>query len=149
MLITGIVAIAENGVIGNEQGMPWPRDAEDLAFFRQQTMGKPCIVGRKTFEHMEELGVKWGTRTPFIISRQPKIQYFSTINEAIYNASALHKQVMVIGGAEIYQLAMPYMTTMIITHIEGNYQGHATLKLNHEWESVCVMGRREIFAKKR
>lgn len=150
-MITGIVAIAQNGVIGNEHGMPWPRDAEDLAFFKAQTMGKPCIVGRKTFEHMEELGVKWGTRTPFVVSRSGKKGCFLDIHQAFYQASHLSDQIMVIGGGQVFWNTMRYMDNLIVTHIEGEYEGTAFFHPEQSlmWQKICQIGRRSVFTNKK
>lgn len=149
-LITGIVAIAKNGVIGDRDGeMPWPRDAEDLAFFRQQTMGKPCLMGRKTHDLMNRAGVKWGSRVPFVLSRSGKRGYFDNIDYAISCASHLSDQVMVIGGGQIYWNMMRHMDNLIVTHIEGEYEGTTFFKPDESslWQKVCMIGRRSIYSR--
>ncbi len=108
-----IVAAADNNVIGINNEMPW-HIPEDFKHFKTITMGKPCIMGRKTFESiLSQLGKPLPGRTSIIVSRSPH-----THDGAITCASldlaiqAAHEEnpeeIMIIGGAQIYALALEH-----------------------------------------
>src|SRR5690606_7140546 len=104
--ITLVVARAANGVIGADGKMPWHLPA-DLRRFKQLTMGRPMIMGRKTFDSLP--AVLEGRRH-IVLTRDPDWQEegaepVATIEDALRRANAPH--VMVIGGAEIYRLFLP------------------------------------------
>ena len=122
-MISLIVAKADNGVIGRDNKMPWHIPAE-LKHFKARTMGKPIIMGRKTFD---SLGRVLPGRPHVVISRSalslPENCYAArSLQEAISTAQTLAEQgeVVVIGGAEIYRQALPLVDRLYLTegHIE-------------------------------
>ena len=133
MIISLIVAVAENGVIGRDGGMPW-RMSTDLKRFRSLTMGKPVIMGRKTFE---SLGKPLEGRDNIVVTRQAGwagegALVATDINAAFTTAlsAAQERQVdeiVVIGGAQIYAAAMPRVTRIYLSKIHGAPEGDTTL----------------------
>lgn len=121
--ISIIVARAANGTIGNNGRMPW-RLPEDLEFFKQTTMGKPIIMGRKT---RESIGRPLPGRRNIVISRNSDYvaegtEVVSSLQEAIALFGA-GDEVMVIGGGQIYKEALPIADTAWITQIEVEFEG--------------------------
>ncbi len=124
--ITLILARAANGVIGADGKMPWHLPA-DLRRFKQLTMGRPMIMGRKTFDSLP--AVLEGRRH-IVLTRDPDWQDegaepVATIEEALKRANAPH--VMVIGGAEIYRLFLPLADRIELTEIALEPKGDAII----------------------
>lgn len=119
-----IMAAADNGVIGNEGGLPWT-DFEDLRWFKHQTMGKTVVFGSKTFENLPKLegrNIVVLTRTGLF--KNPlgqKIQVANSIQEAV--AYAPTKDVFIGGGRECYLAAEPFVDRWLISHIKDAPQG--------------------------
>lgn len=126
-----IAAVANNGVIGKGNHIPWHLPA-DFAHFKRMTMGKPLIMGRKTFE---SIGRPLPGRTNIVVSRQEGYQpdgvlVISSLEAALEHAQEIAKadranEVMVGGGAEIYREAMPHADRMYITQVELEPEGDA------------------------
>jgi dihydrofolate reductase len=118
-----IAAVAANGVIGDHNRIPW-RLPSDFAHFKRLTIGKPLIMGRRTFE---SIGRPLPGRTNIIVSRQQGYKaegavVFSDLGGALDHAqhvAALDRanEVMIGGGAEIYAQALPIADRMYITHV--------------------------------
>lgn len=127
MHISIIVAAAENNVIGLHNKLPWHLPA-DLKYFKQTTMGKPIIMGRKTFE---EVGRVLAGRPNIMITRQPNFRHeglhvVSSIEAAIEKASTFGAdEVFITGGGEIFRQAWPLVNRMYITRVHGNPEGDA------------------------
>jgi dihydrofolate reductase len=127
--ISLIVAIAENGVIGKGGELPWHIPA-DLKHFKALTMGKPMIMGRKTYD---SIGKPLPGRTSIVITRHPDygpdgVITVHTWTEAIEVAMGALKdtpedEVMVIGGAEIYGLALADAGRLYLTEIHDSIEG--------------------------
>ncbi len=106
-----IVATAENNVIGMDNKMPWHIPA-DFKHFKEITLGKPCIMGRKTYESiLDQLGKPLPGRTSIVISRSGYEHdgaiSANSLEDAIEKAkSETDDEVMIIGGAQIYALAL-------------------------------------------
>jgi dihydrofolate reductase len=127
MILSLIVAATENGVIGKDGKMPW-KLPDESAYFRQTTLGHPVITGRKNYEAM---GRPLPDRLNVVITRQPayKIPDGVVVVHSLHDALELPQvksetEVFIIGGAQIYDEAMPradklYLTT-IHTKIEGD-----------------------------
>lgn len=142
-MISLIVAKADNDVIGAGNQMPWHIPSE-LAHFKRRTMGKPMIMGRKTFE---SLGRVLPGRPHVVISRQslqlPENCYsVMSLEEAISCARSLNAslddEVIVIGGADIYRQALPLVDTLYLTEVHLAPQGDAyfpALDLN-QWQET-------------
>ena len=124
--ITLILARAANGVIGADGKMAWHLPA-DLRRFKQITMGRPMIMGRKTFDSLP--AVLEGRRH-IVLTRDPEWQDegaepVATIEEALKLANAPH--VMVIGGAEIYRLFLPIADRIELTEVALEPKGDAVI----------------------
>ena len=124
-----IVAATRNQVIGLENQMPWHLPA-DLRYFKQCTLGKPIIMGRKTWE---SLGRPLPGRLNIVISRQADValagaEVFADLASAIERGQAWAAQqgvdeVMVIGGGQIYQQAIAFAQRVYLTRIELELEG--------------------------
>lgn len=120
-----VVAIAENGAIGIDGGLPW-KLSSDMAFFKQHTMGKPIIMGRKTFQ---SIGRPLPGRTNIVVSRQAGYQPDGVIVVNSLEAALDHgrtialadkvDEVAVIGGAQIYAQAMEVADRLYVTHVRA------------------------------
>jgi dihydrofolate reductase len=117
MIISMVAAMAANRVIGKDNRMPWHLPA-DLKHFKQVTLGKPVIMGRKTFQ---SIGRVLPGRRNIVISRNPPVdtqgaEWVTGLEQAL---SLLQGQpeVMVIGGAQIYQQCLPLAQRLYLTEI--------------------------------
>jgi len=118
-----IVAMDENRLIGNDNQLPWHLPA-DLAFFKRTTMGKPIIMGRKTFE---SIGKALPGRRNIVITRDPDFtasgcEIVNSIDAALHCCAA-DEEVMLIGGASLYQQTIDQATRMYITRIHHRFEG--------------------------
>ena len=124
--ITLILARAANGVIGADGKMPWHLPA-DLRRFKQLTMGRPMIMGRKTFDSLP--AVLEGRRH-IVLTRDAEWQDegadpVASVEDALKLANAPH--VMVIGGAEIYRLFLPLADRIELTEVALEPKGDAAI----------------------
>jgi dihydrofolate reductase len=124
-MISLIAAMAKQRVIGKDNQMPWHMPA-DLAHFRQVTTGKPVIMGRKTFD---SIGRLLPGRRNIIISRQAKPEgiqadWVHSIEQALALVVGID-EVMIIGGGELYKLALPLADRLYITEIDLEVAGDA------------------------
>ncbi len=123
-----IFARAANGVIGKNNTIPW-RLPEDMAHFKRTTLGCPVIMGRKTWDSLPPKFRPLPGRLNIVITRQPDWSAEGTLRAAsLTEACALCPQdgdTWVIGGAEIYALAMPLARTAVVTEIEIDVDGDA------------------------
>ena len=125
MLISLIAAMSQNRVIGIDNQLPWKLPA-DLRHFRSISMGKPILMGRRTFE---SIGKPLPGRINIIVSRNPAFRVqggivVSTISEGI-RAAEEHEELMVIGGASIYSAILPLTNRMYLTLIHQDFAGDA------------------------
>lgn len=126
-----IVAMAENRVIGRDNQLPWHLP-NDLAYFKKVTMGKPIIMGRKTFE---SIGRPLPGRENIVITRQSDwarddVTVCNSLEDAIAHASSLAAvqnltEIMVIGGSEIYKQALNRADRLYLTRVHGSVEGDA------------------------
>lgn len=137
MEISIIVARTKNHVIGKENAMPWHLPV-DLAWFRQNTLGKPVIMGRKTYESIGRLLPK---RPNIILSRngfQVEGAYSSTdLQQAVEIAQnfANIDEIMIIGGGELFKQAMPLATKLYLTEIQAEIEGDTFFEFDEEnWQ---------------
>ena len=113
--LTFIVAVARNGVMGKDGKLPWDLP-EDRAFFRDMTMGHAIIMGHKTWD---ERGAPLPGRRNIVVSRSGAVsgegrEVVGTIGEAIALASQTDPDPYVVGGGEIFKLAFPYATRILL-----------------------------------
>ncbi|EKF75478.1 dihydrofolate reductase [Alcanivorax hongdengensis A-11-3] len=124
-----MVAKASNDVIGRDNKLPWYLP-NDLKYFKQVTFGKPVIMGRKTWESLK--GPLPG-RTNIVITRQPDYQaegakVVATLDEAIRLAENVafidgQEEAVIMGGAEIYKLALPSADRLYLTEVHAQVEG--------------------------
>jgi dihydrofolate reductase len=123
MNVSIVVAAAENGVIGSANQLPW-RLPDDMKWFRSLTLGKPVVMGRRTFESM---GRPLRDRTNIVVSRQPGLHLDGCIVvdslSAAFDAAASAPEIMVIGGAEIYRQVLASTTTVYLTRVHARVEG--------------------------
>jgi dihydrofolate reductase len=136
-----IYARARNGVIGKGGGLPWHLP-EDMAHFKQVTMGCPVIMGRKTWESLPERFRPLPGRTNIVVTRQPEWDDPGAARAAsLPEAMALcagESQVWVIGGAEIYAQALPLAHIVEVTEIDADFEGDAFApRFGPEWREVA------------
>jgi len=126
-----IVARAHNGVIGVQNQLPWHLPC-DLRYFKQVTMGKPVVMGRKTFE---SIGRPLPGRTNVVITRNadwsvPGIRVVGSLVDALKLATAQADldgtdEVMIIGGATLYREAIEQVDRMYVTQVHASPDGDA------------------------
>lgn len=132
-MITFHLARADNGVIGVDNALPWRLPA-DLRRFKAQTMGKPMIMGRKTFESFPS---PLPGRRHIVLTRDPSWQadgaeIAHSVDEALTLAAAEH--VAVIGGAEIFALMLPDADRIELTEVHLSPEGDAVVPaFGDEW----------------
>ncbi len=124
-----VVAIAENGVIGHAGALPW-RISDDLKWFKKVTMGKPVIMGRKTYE---SIGKPLPGRKNIIITRMNAFQaegmhVAGSITEAVasgrqFARAAGEGEVCIIGGGEIYAQAIGMTDRLYVTRVNAKVEG--------------------------
>ena len=129
-MISAIAAIGkENRVIGNKGQIPW-HISEDFKHFKETTMGHPMIMGRKTFETFKS---PLPGRAHIVITRDKDYKVpegvivVTSIMDAIVEAVKQKggEEIFVIGGGQIYELAMPFLDRLYLTLIEGDFEGDA------------------------
>ncbi|WP_200976281.1 dihydrofolate reductase [Echinicola sp. 20G] len=128
MTVSIIVAKAKNNIIGKDNQLIW-RLSADLQYFKKKTSGHYIIMGRKTYESMRK---PLPNRTSVVITRNedykiPEGHYVvHSIEEALKLTKSLNQEkVYVIGGAEIYKLALPYVDELLITEVDCEPDGDA------------------------
>ena len=137
MKITLVVAASDNNVIGKDNQLLWHLP-KDMRFFKNTTWGLPIVMGRKTFE---SLGSKLlPGRLNLILSNQKNIKTNgATLVHSLQDAVNLaakqdYKQLMVIGGGQIYELALPLAHTIMLTRVHTTIEGDAFFPaLNEDW----------------
>ncbi|GAC1352617.1 MAG: dihydrofolate reductase [Polyangiales bacterium] len=126
-----VLAVARNGAIGCQGKVPW-RIPEDLRHFRKMTLDHAVIMGRKTFD---EVGKPLPKRRNIVITRDPSriiegCEVASTLEEAIALARHTDPEPRVIGGAEIYRLALPLATRIYLTEVHRDVEADTFFDLD-------------------
>ena len=126
--IVFVVAIADNGVIGNANRIPW-RIADDMKRFKALTIGKPMIVGRKTYESFPRRPLP--DRTNIVVTRDwayaaEGAVVAHSLDEALARAqSEAPSQIVIAGGVDIFALALPQATRIELTEVHADVAGDA------------------------
>ncbi|WP_455483922.1 dihydrofolate reductase [Haemophilus parahaemolyticus] len=134
MKISIIVTRTLNHVIGKDNAMPWHLPV-DLAWFRQNTVGKPVIMGRKTYESIGRLLPK---RPNIILSRSgfevEGAYSASNLGQAVELAKTLANvdEIMIIGGGELFKQALPQASMLYLTEIQANIEGDTFFEFDEE-----------------
>lgn len=124
MKINVIVAVATNGVIGRDNALPWHLPT-DLKNFKTVTMGKPVIMGRKTFE---SIGRRLPGRLNIVVTRNADFRAegctVAGSFDAALDAAGSSDEVFVIGGAQLYRVALPKADRLYLTRVEAVVEGN-------------------------
>jgi dihydrofolate reductase len=144
MDIVMIAAVAENGVIGRDNAMPW-RLSSDLAYLKRMTMGKPIIMGRKTWESFPKRPLPG--RPNLVVTRDkgydaPGAEVFASVDAALARAEALARELgvdeaMVLGGAQIYEALLKRATRIYLTEVHASPEGDTRFAFDRTgWREV-------------
>lgn len=144
MKLALIVACAENRVIGRNNELPWHLP-QDLQYFKRVTMGKPIIMGRKTFE---SIGRPLPGRANIVVTRNPDyqaegIEVVYNLSEALSRAAELTAaanvdEAMLIGGAELYRQGIGMADRLYLTEVNAEVEGDAYFPVfdRNAWQEV-------------
>lgn len=145
MRISMIVAVAENGVIGKENDLPW-RLSSDLKYFKQVTSGKPVLMGRKTWESLPRRPLP--NRANIVITRDATYEaegahVVLSVEAAIAKARELllgseGDEAVIMGGAQIYKAGYPFADRLYYTQV------HATVEGDTYFDEVALSEWREV-----
>lgn len=137
-----VVAKAENGVIGKDNALPWHLP-EDLKYFKRVTMGRPIVMGRLTFE---SIGRPLPGRANIVITRQTDwqadgVQVAHSLEQAVVLAEKSERPdewVMIIGGANLYEQALPSCNRLYLTQVHAEVDGDAFFPslVDSEWKET-------------
>jgi dihydrofolate reductase len=146
-----IVAMASNRVIGRNNQLPWYLP-NDLKYFKATTMGKPIIMGRKTYE---SIGKPLPGRTNIVLTTNKNfsaegVKVVHSVEQALSVADAVAalegaQEVMVIGGAEIYSLMLPTADRLYLTEVKAEVDGDAFFP-ELDWSAWQERGREDFAA---
>jgi dihydrofolate reductase len=140
-----IAAVADNGVIGRDNALPW-RLSSDLKRFKALTMGRPVVMGRKTFL---SIGKPLPGRTNIVVTRDPTFRADGVVvaHSFLDAVAAAHddavrrgvEEIAVIGGTEIFAQAMPFADRLEITHVHARPAGDTYFPSidNTRWRAVA------------
>lgn len=140
-MISAIVAVAENNVIGREGGMPWYLPAE-LAHFKEVTMGHPIIMGRKTHE---SIGRTLPGRYNIVITHDKNYkaaegnEVVGSLDDALQEAKRAEggNEIFIIGGEQIYKQAMPLLQRIYLTKVHAKVDGDKFFEYDkNQWYQV-------------
>ncbi len=125
MVVSIIAAMDRNRLIGNKNQLPWHLPA-DFAHFKAVTMGKPIVMGRKTYE---SIGKPLPGRTNIVLSRNEDTQFegvecVSSFERAVALVADA-EEIMIIGGSTIYEMLLPRVDRMYFTYVDGEFDGDA------------------------
>jgi len=135
MKVALIAAVARNGVIGHGNELLW-KLPQDMAFFKQTTLGNPVIMGRKTWDSIPPRFRPLPGRTNIVVTRQPDWHadgalaahgFEQALELALESVAASPHglRAFVIGGAELYALALPHADELVLTEIDRDFEGDA------------------------
>lgn len=150
MILTAIVAMTPERVIGKNGDLPWNLP-DDLQFFKQYTSGHPIVMGRKTFD---SIGRPLPKRQNIVISRNPEwvhdgVEMIQNPKE-LDNLPLINQQVFVIGGEQIYRFFLPILDEIVITHVNDRYEGDTYFpQYSHLFPNSELILEKEEFAIKR
>lgn len=139
-MISLIVVHDLNRVIGKDNKMPW-HIPNELAYFKEKTMGKAIVMGRSTFE---SIGRPLPGRLNIVITRNKSyesegVTVVHSIEEAIEIANKHHEEVMIIGGEQIFKEVLPYADLLYITLIQHEYEGDTYFPIyEKDWEIIST-----------
>ncbi len=146
-MLSIIVAMGNNNVIGIDNKLPW-HIPDDLKYFKEKTLNKSVIMGRKT---LESLGKPLKERKNVVLTRDKSYAFKNSDVEIVHDISEINKYIFddkenfVIGGAEIYKMLMPYCECLYITKIYKDFAGDKYFEKIDEgkWKLIESQGVRE------
>lgn len=144
-MLSLIVAIAENDVIGGDNKLLWHL-SEDLKRFKEITMNKTIIMGRKTFESLPKV---LPGRKHIVITRDnsyavdsDQVEIVHSLDEIISKFTSSNEECFIIGGGEIYKMLLPHCNKLYLTKIYSEFKGDTYLPIDFsKWNSVFSSGR--------
>jgi len=124
--IAFVVAMDENRLIGRDNDLPW-RLPDDMGWFRRQTMGKPCIMGRKTYDSLPDRFRPLPGRLNIVVTRNreykaPGAAVVHSVDDAI-KAAGDAEEIAIIGGADLFRRLLPIADRLYLTQIHGAAEG--------------------------
>ncbi|MFZ3322301.1 MAG: dihydrofolate reductase [Usitatibacter sp.] len=135
-----VVAIARNGVIGRDNALPW-RLPDEMAHFRRVTLGKPVVMGRKTWESLKK---PLAGRDNIVVTHRPGYEAAGAIVvhslEEAWSAARRADEVCVIGGSTLYAETLPIADVIYLTEVDADVEGDTRLPAfdRAEWEETEV-----------
>ena len=143
--MTILAAVARNGVIGVDGGLPWHLP-DELALFKELTLGHVLVMGRRTYE---AVGRPLPGRTTVVVTRQPDweaeaegVLRAESVEQALAMANEIDDEVFVAGGAQVYAEALPVADRLALTLVEAEPEGD-TLFPDVDWSQWREVGRRD------
>jgi dihydrofolate reductase len=147
--IRHVVAVAENGVIGRDGGLPW-HYPEDLAHFKAKTMGHPVLMGRRTYESLPDGARPLPGRTNVVLSTSnPDVPEDVTVVETLADAWVAVAEeddtVSVIGGQTVFEGTFDVTDRLFVTEIHEAYEGDTYYEFDRErWREVSRDDREDL-----
>ena len=142
MPVTILAAVARNGVIGVDGGLPWHL-ADELALFKELTLGHVLVMGRRTYE---SIGRPLPGRTTIVVTRRPDweagaegVRRAGSVAEALELAARLGDEVFVVGGAQVFAEALPATERLALTFVDAEPEGDTSFPEVDwaEWREVA------------
>ena len=147
-----ICAVANDGIIGNKNQLPWPHLPSDMKWFSKQTRGNVVVMGRKTW-HSLGLMKPLPNRINIVVSRQTQITganavIMNNVNQHIIDLQQEYpaKDIFIIGGAQLYRLTTPIVKKFYITRIYSDYPGDTYLDTEVLLEDTKMLQEKAIDA---
>lgn len=138
MQITLVWAMTEKGLIGNQNSLPW-RLPKELKHFKATTMGKAMVMGRKTFE---SIGKALPGRQTIVLTHNKNFKAkevdVAFDVQGVFEAIENREELMVVGGAKIYELFLPLADKLIVSDVEGMFEGDTYFPAM-DWDEWVVM----------
>ncbi len=124
--IAYVVAMDENRVIGRDNDLPW-RLPDDMRWFREKTLGKPCIMGRKTYDSLPDRFRPLPGRLNIVVTRNSDYQALGavvvhSVDEALQAAGDV-EEVIIVGGGDLFRRLMPVVDRLYLTQVRGAVEG--------------------------
>ena len=143
MPVTLLAAVARNGVIGVDGGLPWHLP-DELALFKELTLGHVLVMGRRTFE---SVGRPLPGRTTVVVTRRPDwdaegVLRAGSVDEALALAREVDDEVFVVGGAQVYAAALPAADRLALTFVDADPEGDTRFP-EIDWSRWREVGRRD------
>ena len=143
MTVTILAAVARNGVIGVDGGLPWHLP-DELQLFKELTLGHVLVMGRRTYE---SVGRPLPGRTTVVVTRRPDwasegVLRAGSVEEALALANEIDDEVFVVGGAQVYAEALPAADRLALTFVDAEPEGD-TLFPEVDWSKWREVARRD------